>query len=300
MKKRKNITESSNPNSNDIDVKNIREIIQIFHNDNLEILDGLNNVLDEINNIVELTIECLKNNGRLFYVGAGTSGRLGVLDAAECKPTFGVDDGMVEGIIAGGKNALFMSIEGAEDNIDEVEDIIDEYNISKNDIIIGISCSGTASFVLEFLKQTKNIDSKTALITFNEIDDVNYIDQLLSVHVGPEIITGSTRMKSGTATKMILNMISSISMIKLNKTYGNYMVDLKVINKKLIKRGIHIIKSITGVDSKKAKILLEESNGYVKNAIVMEKLNISFLESKLLLNQYSGSLREILDKGDIR
>jgi len=296
MKKINNTTESSNPNSNDIDIRNINEIIQIFHDDNHDILRGIGKVLDEINDIIKMTINSLTQEGRLFYVGAGTSGRLGVLDAAECKPTFGVEDGLVEGVIAGGKDALFMSIEGAEDRVDEVKTIIKGYNISTNDIIVGISCSGTASFVLDFLKHSKDIGAKTALITFNKIDDINYIDKLLSVFVGPEIITGSTRMKSGTATKMILNMISSITMIKLNKTYGNYMVDLKVINKKLVKRGIDIIQSITGIDSDSAEALLKKSNGHVKNAIVMEELDISFLESEKLLDKHHGSLRKILDE----
>jgi len=295
MKKRDNTTETSNSNSNEIDLKSIKEIINIFNDDNQNLLSGISNALDDIHDVIKRTIDCLLNDGRLFYVGAGTSGRLGVLDAAECKPTFGVEGDMVQGIIAGGKNALWKSIEGAEDKINEIEEIIEKHSVSKSDIIIGISCSGTASFVLEFLKKSKSLGANTILITFNEMDDFNYIDKILTVSVGPEIITGSTRMKSGTATKMILNMISSITMIKLNKTYGNYMVDLKVMNQKLLNRGIRIIKSITGVTSDDAKVLLDESEGNVKNAIVMQKLNISYSKSVDLLDEHNGSLRQILN-----
>ena len=295
MKKKDNTTETSNSNSNEIDLKSIKEIINIFNDDNQNLLSGISNALDDIHDVIKRTIDCLLNDGRLFYVGAGTSGRLGVLDAAECKPTFGVEGDMVQGIIAGGKNALWKSIEGAEDKINEIEEIIEKHSVSKSDIIIGISCSGTASFVLEFLKKSKSLGANTILITFNEMDDFNYIDKILTVSVGPEIITGSTRMKSGTATKMILNMISSITMIKLNKTYGNYMVDLKVMNQKLLNRGIRIIKSITGVTSDDAKVLLDESEGNVKNAIVMQKLNISYSKSVDLLDEHNGSLRQILN-----
>jgi len=296
MKKTKNITESQNINSIDIDTKNISEIIKIFNHDNKDIIDGINNSSDDIENIVRLTLESLLDGGRLFYVGAGTSGRLGVLDAAECKPTFGVDSSMVQGIIAGGEKALSESIEGAEDKIDDIKGIIANKKISSNDIIIGISCSGRALFVLEFLKLSKKIGAKTALITFNDVDDIKYIDKMLKVFVGPEIISGSTRMKSGTTTKMILNMISTITMIKLNKTYGNYMVDLKVVNNKLLLRAVNIIKALTGIGSDEAEDILNKSKGKVKNALIMKKLNICYIESVELIKNFNGSLRLILNE----
>ena len=294
MKKTNNITESQNKNSIDIDTKSISEIVQIFHNDNKSILDGLYNSIDDINNVIELTISCLLAGGRLLYVGAGTSGRLGVLDASECTPTFSVDDELVQGVIAGGVKALTKSIEGAEDKTDEIDDIIDEKNISSKDIIIGISCSGTAPFVLEFLKCSHNIGATTVLITFNDIDNLKYVDRIVKTYVGPELISGSTRMKSGTATKMILNMISTITMIKLNKTYGNYMVDLNVVNEKLKNRAINILKALTGINNSEAQTALKKSKGKVKNAIIMTNLKVSYDESIELISGYNGNLRLIL------
>jgi len=296
MKKTKNITESQNINSIDIDTKNISEIIKIFNDDNKDIIEGISNSLDDIQDVVDITLQSLLNGGRLFYVGAGTSGRLGVLDAAECKPTFSVGDDMVQGIIAGGEKALSESIEGAEDKIDDVDEIIDIKRISSNDVVIGISCSGGAPFVLEFLKQSKAAKAETVLITFNDIEEEEYINKTLKVFVGPEIISGSTRMKSGTATKMILNMISTITMIKLNKTYGNYMVDLKVVNKKLLLRAVNIIKSLTGLSSDEAEELVSRSKGKVKNALIMEKLGVSYLESIELIKKFDGSLRSIINE----
>lgn len=296
MKKTKNITESQNINSIDIDTKNISDIVKIFNDDNKDIINGISNSLDDIKDVVDITLQSLLNGGRLFYVGAGTSGRLGVLDAAECKPTFSVDDDMVQGIIAGGEKALSESIEGAEDKIDGVDEIINIKRISSNDVVIGISCSGGAPFVLEFLKQSKAAKAETVLITFNDIEEEEYINKTLKVFVGPEIISGSTRMKSGTATKMILNMISTITMIKLNKTYGNYMVDLKVVNKKLLLRAVNIIKSLTGASSDEAEELVSRSKGKVKNALIMKKLGVSYLESIELIKKFDGSLRSIINE----
>ena len=294
MKKINTITESQNQNSIDIDTKSVAEIVKIFHNDNKTILDGLDKSLDDIKNVVDLTIDSLISGGRLLYVGAGTSGRLGVLDASECKPTFSVDEELVQGVIAGGERALTESIEGAEDKIDEISNIINNKNISSKDIIIGISCSGSTPFVLEFLKLAHKIGATTVLITFNNINCIKYIDKIIKTYVGPEIISGSTRMKSGTATKMILNMISSITMIKLNKTYGNYMVDLNVVNKKLEKRAINILKTLTGLNNAEAQIILKKSEGKVKNAIVMNNLKVSYDESIKLITKYNGNLRLIL------
>lgn len=296
MKSDNKITESSNIRSVDIDKKSIAEMLNIFNSEDLIAVKAIESCLDDINQIIQLTTSCLKNNGRLFYVGAGTSGRLGVLDAAECKPTFSVEDELVQGIIAGGEEAMFKSIENAEDEVDEVPRIIKDREIKSTDMVIGISCSGAAPFVLKFLNKSKKIGATTALITFNNVKKRDYIDKLLKVFVGPEIISGSTRMKSGTATKMILNMISTITMIKLNKTYGNFMVDLKIMNKKLLNRGIHIIQSINNITKDDAKLLLKKSRGKVKNAIIIQKLGVSYEKSENLLKKYNGSLREILKK----
>ena len=296
MKLDKKITESSNIKSKDIDKKSILEILNIFNSEDETVVKAVKNSLNKIHDIINLTINSLNNDGRLFYVGAGTSGRLGVLDAAECMPTFSVNSELVQGIIAGGEEAMFKSIENAEDKTSEISSIITDKSISSRDMVIGISCSGGAPFVLEFLNQSKQNGASTALITFNDIEDLLYVDHILKVFVGPEIISGSTRMKSGTATKMILNMISTTAMIKLNKTYGNFMVDLKIMNKKLLDRGIYIIQSLTQLDRNEAKSLLNQSNGKVKNAIIMHELDVTYLESEKLLKRSNGSLRDLIEK----
>ena len=296
MKLDKKITESSNIKSKDIDKKSILEILNIFNSEDEIVVKAVKNSLNEIHDIIDLTINSLSNDGRLFYVGAGTSGRLGVLDAAECVPTFSINSELIQGIIAGGEEAMFKSIENAEDKTSEISSIITDKSISSRDMVIGISCSGGAPFVLEFLNQSKQNGASTALITFNDIEDLLYVDHILKVFVGPEIISGSTRMKSGTATKMILNMISTTVMIKLNKTYGNFMVDLKIMNKKLLDRGIYIIQSLTQLDRKEAQSLLNQSNGKVKNAIIMHELDVTYLESEKLLKRNNGSLRDLIEK----
>ena len=296
MKNNIKTTESSNIASKDIDTKSISDIISIFNGEDLKIIESIKESSADIEEIIKYVVSCLQNDGRLFYVGAGTSGRLGIMDAAECSPTFGVDKNIVQGIIAGGDIAAFESIEGAEDKTGEVLEIINNKMIGSDDIVIGISCSGTARFVLEFLKESKSKGSVTSLITFNDVDEIKYIDKILRINVGAEIITGSTRMKSGTATKMVLNMISSISMIKLNKTYGNYMVDLKVMNKKLLNRAVNIISSLTGLNIENSEKILLKSNKSVKNAIIMHELKLSFKESEKLLKKYNGSLRNLLDE----
>jgi len=296
MKKRNNITESQNPSSVDIDTKDISEIVNIFNDDNKSIIEGINDSKRDIVDAVEITLEALVSGGRLFYVGAGTSGRLGVLDASECRPTFSVEDEMVQGIIAGGFRALSESIEGAEDDTQDVEKIINKKDITSKDVVVGISCSGTAPFVLDFLRQSKCRDAKTIFITFNNIEPLGYADKIIRTYVGPEIISGSTRMKSGTATKMILNMISTITMIKLNKTYGNFMVDLNVVNNKLEYRAINIIKSLTGISEEDSREALANAKGKVKVALVMIETDVSYKDATDLIDKYSGSLRKILDE----
>ena len=296
MKLNDKITESLNNKSKDIDKKSILEILSIFNSEDETVVNAVKESIDGINDIIISTINSINNNGRLFYVGAGTSGRLGVLDAAECAPTFSVSNELVQGIIAGGKNAMFKSIENAEDRTDDISSIIKNKSINSNDIVIGISCSGEAPFVLEFLKQSNSIGASTGLITFNNIEELTYIDHILRVFVGPEIISGSTRMKSGTATKMILNMISTITMIKLNKTYGNFMIDLKIMNDKLFSRGLLIIQSLTNLNEEESKALLKKANNKVKNAIIMYELDVTYIESEGLLKKSNGSIRNLIDK----
>ena len=288
------ITEQRNILSENLDNLDPIEILQIINSEDAILHKSIEKNINKINKVVEIVIESFKNHGSLYYVGAGTSGRLGVLDASECPPTFKADINMVQGIIAGGKKALYQSIEGAEDSFEKGTSIVKNKNITSKDSVIGISASGSAAFVLGALKKSYELGAYTALITFNKIKKENYIKDLLFINVGPEIITGSTRMKSGTATKMILNMISTTAMIKSNKIYKNYMVDLKVSNKKLKKRAISIINKLTGLDYSKSEELLQLANNNVKVSLVMNHLSIDYSKALCELDKYDGNLRKIL------
>ncbi len=289
------ITEEINPNSKDINTKNIDQILKIFNSEDSLIIEAVKNILPDIKKLILNVIECFNNNGKLFYVGSGTSGRLGVLDASECPPTFGVSPNMVQGIIAGGYDAVFKSIEGAEDSMKDGTQIVLKKKITKCDIVIGISASGTTPYVLGALKQAKEIGASTGLIQSNAAKNYKYIDHYLNAIVGPELISGSTRMKAGTATKMILNMVTTVSMIKMNKTHGNIMTDLKVSNNKLLNRGINIISKMLSVSESIAKEYLIKSDGNIKVAITMYKHGISREKANSILAQNDNSLSGIID-----
>ena len=260
-----------------------------------KIAEAVKKSIPQISKFVSDVVKSFWNGGRLFYVGAGTSGRLGVLDASECPPTFRTDPEMVQGIIAGGDNALRYSIEDAEDDREAAKKIIQNKNINSRDIVLGISANGNAEYILTALKESKSKGAITGLLTCNESKSINYIDYIISVLVGPEVITGSTRMKAGTATKMVLNMITTTSMIKLNKTYGNLMVDLTACNKKLWDRGTRIISQITGLNFKDSQAILKTADGEVKTAIAMWKLKCHKEFAKNSLMKVKGNLGKILD-----
>lgn len=290
------ITEKQNPNSMDIDQKSIIEIIEIINNEDATVHLAVQKSMSEISEFIQSTVKCLKKGGRLFYIGAGTSGRLGVLDASECPPTYRTNPEMVQGIIAGGFDALIKSIEGAEDDPILGEQIVNDLNIGENDIILGITASGTAPYVLSALNQSKINGAITGLLVCNNSKKLNFIDHLIKVIVGPEVVTGSTRMKAGTATKMVLNMITTATMIKLNKTFGNVMVDLNASNVKLWDRGTRIIMHFTSLNHESALELLKSANGEVKTAIVMQKLNKNFNNAKIILKENEGSLIAIISE----
>ena len=239
-------------------------------------------------------INAFKNQGKLYYLGSGTSGRLGVLDASECPPTFGTNPDLVQGVIAGGAEAVFKSIEGAEDSKENGVKIIQDKNISKLDVVVGISASGTTPYVLGALKKAYQIGSVTALIQSNQYE-YNYVKHSINAIVGPELISGSTRMKAGTATKMILNMITTITMIKINKTHGNIMSDLKVANDKLLNRGINIITDMLPISKTQAKEYLSQSGGNIKIAVIMCNHDVSLEEAELILNKNNNSLSGIIN-----
>jgi N-acetylmuramic acid 6-phosphate etherase len=292
------ITEQRNENSLQIDSRSTQEIIEIF---NIEDQRAVAAVIKEKKNIakaVDIIVNAFKRGGRLFYVGAGTSGRLGVLDASECPPTFGVDREMVQGIIAGGYEALVRSIERAEDYPEHGVEAIRGRNVNSSDVVVGITTSGSARFVIGALEEAHRLGAKTVFLTCNPPSrEMPFVDVFIVPVVGPEIIAGSTRLKAGTATKLILNMLSSISMIKIGKVYDNLMVDVQVWNAKLVERAKRLIMLLGGVEYGTAGELLEEAQGNTKAAIVMARKNVSYEEAIKLLEENDGFLRKII--GDL-
>ena len=289
------ITEQQNSASANIDENSTLEILSIINNEDAGVALAIQNKLSEIEAFIKALILRVKGGGRLFYVGSGTSGRLGVLDAAECPPTFSTSPTMVKGIIAGGYNALVGSIEGAEDNPTDGAKAIIDYGINSESTVLGITASSTTPFVLGALEKAKEFGAMTGLLLCNNPPKLEYVDHIISIIVGPEVISGSTRMKAGTATKMVLNMITTTLMIKLNKTYGNLMVDLKASNEKLWDRGTRIIQHLTDLSYDDSLKLLQSADGEVKTAIVMEKLKMEAGDTRKKLNENKGSLRKVLD-----
>lgn len=287
------ITEQQNCNTMDIDQKSIKDILEIINFEDSKVHLAVDQSIDQIEKFINQVVYCLSKGGRLFYIGAGTSGRIGVLDASECPPTFSTNPDMVQGIIAGGKGALTSSIEGAEDQIEKGKQEIIRKDVSLNDIVLGITAGGTAKFVLGALEQAKVQSAYTGLLVCNESPKPEYVDQIIKILVGPEVVTGSTRMKAGTATKMVLNMITTTTMIKLNKTYGNVMVDLNACNEKLWDRAIRIIMHFTKLDYIKSSELLKHADGEVKTALLMEKMDYTYKDAKSILKSNPGALREI-------
>ena len=293
------VTEKQNPKSQDLDILSVDEILTVINKEDELVSKCIKKNIPIISKLIKKIIVQFNDNGRLFYVGCGTSGRLGILDAAECPPTFNVKSNLFNGIIAGGYGALVKSIENAEDSTYNGEKSIIDANVNKNDIVIGISASSTANFVIGALKKSKKIGCLTALITFNKIKKEKYIDYTISTIVGPEIVSGSTRMKSGTATKMILNMISTTIMVKLNKTYGNLMVDLKISNLKLLDRAVKIVSQLTKKSYDDSKDILNRAEGNIKIAVIMLKLNKTLEDSKKILESSDGSLRKIIKSNSL-
>lgn len=289
-------TEKHNKNSLNLDLLTTYEILEVINNEDSKVPDVIKNQLGSIVKLIDDIVPLLKNGGKLYYVGCGTSGRLGVLDAAECPPTFGVENNMINGIIAGGYNALIKSVEGAEDSQNDGTRAIVKKNISNLDTVIGISASSTAAFVNGAMKESYKRGALTGFISCNKIKRLSYIKHSISLVVGPEVITGSTRMKAGTATKLILNMISTTIMVRLNKTYGNIMVDLKVSNNKLLDRGVRIVSEITNLSYDKSKIALNNAKGTVKIAIIMVLLDIDYKDAKIYLDNNNGKLRDVIEK----
>ena len=294
MVKINKITEQINSRSNSIDKKNINQILEIINKEDSIVSKAVKKSIPEISDFIQKTIGKLKTGGRLIYIGAGTSGRLGVLDASECPPTFGVSKDLVVGIIAGGDQALKESIEGAEDSLENSIKELKKINFNAKDVLLGISASGNASFVLSGLKYANKIGAITGFLTCNHIKSIDFVDCLIEVIVGPEILAGSTRLKSGTATKMVLNMISTSVMMKLNHTFGNLMIDLIPKNKKLRNRALSIIMNELSINRDKAMEIYDLSEQNLKLSILMGKKKISLNRAKKQLKKHNGSLSKSL------
>ncbi|MEH7352661.1 N-acetylmuramic acid 6-phosphate etherase [Neobacillus drentensis] len=288
-------TESRNEHSMQIDTANPMDILRIMNEQDQLVALAVKEVLPDVEAAVQFVFESFQNGGRLIYLGAGTSGRLGVLDAVECPPTFSTEPEMVQGIIAGGERAILKAVEGAEDDPELGVSDLKALGLTKNDTVIGIAASGRTPYVIGALRYARSIGAKTVALSCNKNAAISQeADQRIEVIVGPEVLTGSTRLKSGTAHKMILNMISTSSMILLGKAYENLMVDVHVSNQKLKERAIGIIRKITGVSYEVALETLEHADLQVKTAIVMIKTNTTKQEAEQLLVNANGYVKRAI------
>lgn len=289
-------TEQRNPNSTDIDCRSTRQILELINNEDKLVPLAVEKELPYIQKAVDIIITAFKNGGRLLYFGAGTSGRLGVVDAAECPPTFGTDPKLVQGFIAGGKEAMFQAQEGAEDYEENGAIDIISAGINSNDVICGIAASKRTPYVIGAVKKAKALGAKTLFITCAPRHNFNFpeVDVAICPNVGPEVIMGSTRMKSGTAQKLVLNMLTTTAMVRLGKTYENMMIDLQQTNKKLEERSKKIIITITGVSYEEAEKFLKKSNGHVKTALVMILADCNFEDAKIRLENADGFVRKAI------
>ena len=288
-------TEKRNAESSNIDELTTIQILELINNEDSSIPKKITKALKDIEKTIDICVESLKLGGRIFYIGAGTSGRLGILDASEIPPTFSASKHIFTGIIAGGDAALKNSIEGAEDNPKQALIDLKAALIKKDDVLIGVSASGAAKYVQSALVYAKSIQAKTVYLLCNKVPYLNAkTDAVIAVDTGPEVITGSTRMKAGTATKMILNMISTTTMIRMGKVYGNLMVDLMAVNDKLVDRGARIISQLTKADENTAIQTLVEAKMSVKTAIVMIYHSLDLTKAKKMINDNNGMLRKII------
>lgn len=290
-------TENLNKNTENIDTATTLDVVKMINNEDFNAVNAVQKCLPEISKAVDIIVENFNNGGRLIYFGAGTSGRLGVLDASECPPTFSTPETMVVGVIAGGDHSLRHAIEGAEDKPEFAKEDFDKLNINENDTVVAISASGNAAYVVEVLKLAKEKNCKTIAVTSNKNAlTKEFADIFICAETGAEAISGSTRMKAGTAQKLILNMLTTASMVKIGKVYKNYMIDVKPTNDKLKKRAVKITASIAEVDEQKAQEVLS-ANGYkIKHAILNLKYGLSEDEAERLIKENNGVLRKIFEK----
>ncbi|MEI7182314.1 N-acetylmuramic acid 6-phosphate etherase [Pectobacterium carotovorum] len=292
------VSEMRNPATMALDQLSTLEMMHAFNQEDRKVPEAIALVLPAIAEAVDLAAASLQEGGRLIYLGAGTSGRLGVLDASECPPTFGVPHGLVIGLIAGGPGALLKAVEGAEDDPALGEADLKALNLTAADMVVGLAASGRTPYVIGALRYAHDVGCRTAAISCNPHSPIAQEAQVaISPVVGPEALTGSTRLKSGTAQKLVLNMISTGAMVKLGKVYQNLMVDVKATNVKLLDRACRIVVEATGAEREQAQQALVQADNEVKSAILMLLANIDVAAARERLKQHNGYLREALIGG---
>jgi N-acetylmuramic acid 6-phosphate etherase len=292
------VTEKRNPRTANIDLASPLEIVDLIAAEDRRVPEVVHGQREQIARAIEEAEAAFRRGGRLFYVGAGTSGRLGVLDASEMPPTYGTEPQMVQGIIAGGHKALTRSQEGAEDRLEAAVEDLDAHGVRAGDFVIGIAASGTTPYVARALAHARELGARTALVACSPPPEetLRSVDVLILAITGPEVVTGSTRMKAGTATKLVLNTITSGAMIRLGKTFGNLMVDLRATNKKLEDRSERIVMEVCEIARPEARELLKRAGGTVKTAIVMHFLNASREEAEQRLHEAGGVIRRVVQR----
>lgn len=290
-------TEARNPDSENLDELDTLELVQLINREDAKVSVAVAEQASQIAMAIDLIAASLGSGGRLIYVGAGTSGRLGVLDAAECPPTFSADPGQVIGLIAGGSGALQHAVEGAEDSSSDGADDLKAVGLTASDVVVGITASGNAPYVVGALAHARTIGAGSVAFSCNRGAAVLAgADIGIAVVVGPEVLSGSTRMKAGTATKMVLNMLTTGAMVKLGKTYGNLMVDLQATNSKLEDRSVRIVAALTKLSPSAARDLLAACDGEVKTAIVCQRLDLLPDAARSRLGLVNGRLRVALNE----
>lgn len=291
------VTENRNPNSEKIDNCSTLEILQIINNEDKKVATAVEKQLPQIAKAVETITRAFSNQGRLIYIGAGTSGRLGILDASECPPTYGTPPQQVIGLIAGGQPAIFRAVENAEDNPELAVADLKNINFNAKDVLVGIAASGRTPYVIGAMQFAKSIGATVISLCCNpKAPMITIADIAITPIVGAEVITGSSRMKAGTAQKMVLNMLTTASMIKIGKVYGNLMVDVEATNAKLIERQISIVMQATECNRETAILALEQCQRHCKTAILMILANFNAEQAKQALSKNNGFIRQTLNK----
>lgn len=289
-------TEASNPRSEGLDRLDTLDLVQLVNAEDATVAAAVGAVAPAIAEAIDVIAGRLARGGRLIYTGAGTSGRLGVLDAAECTPTFNADPEQVVGLIAGGEGALLRAVEGAEDSPEQGADDLRAVGLNGDDAVVGIAASGRTPYVLGALDYARSVGAYAIGLACNAGSEIEgHADLAIVPVVGPEVLSGSTRMKAGTATKMVLNMLSTGAMVRLGKTYGNLMVDVQATNAKLVERSLRIVRAITGCSREEAESALERSGGEVKSAVVVQALGLSPEQARKRIDAANGRLRAVLE-----